>query len=201
MYVDLRKMLVVCVVGAAALLLAIKYVMMIEPAAANEVKAACKGLRPSPVNKAYKSGFPAAAVGFTASDYRGAKVSLSDYKGRVVFVNFWASWCNVCKSEKPGLEALQRQLGGKNFTVLSLASDSEWGKVRASFPEGTPLEVLLDPPVKGENLGTIAKSYGITAVPESFVVDKRGNIRHYFINKRDWSSDVAKTCIQALIDE
>jgi peroxiredoxin len=199
--VDLRKVLVVLLVGAATLLLAIKYVLMIAPAAANEVEAACKGLRPAPVNKAYRTGFPTDALDFTATDFRGNKVRLSDYRGQVVFVNFWASWCNVCKSEKPGLEDLQRSMAGENFTVLALASDTQWSKIRATFPNGTPLEVLLDPPAEGENLGKIAKSYGITAVPESFLVDKQGKIRHYFINKRDWSSEVSHTCIQALIDE
>ena len=62
------------------------------------------------------------------------------------------------------------------------------------------LPAHIDPPNDDGNLGAIAKSYGITAVPESFVVDRSGKIRHYFINKRNWAGDVAATCMQDLID-
>jgi hypothetical protein len=60
---------------------------------------------------------------------------------------------------------------------------------------------MLDPPPRNENLGAVAQAWGLTAVPESFLVDRNGIVRHYFINKRDWSSDVAETCVQALLDE
>jgi hypothetical protein len=60
--------------------------------------------------------------------------------------------------------------------------------------------VFLDPPNGDSNIGAIASSWGITAVPESALIDRNGNIRAYFVNKRDWQSPVAETCIRSVID-
>ena len=202
--VDLRKVIAVIVVGGLCGLLMVEYIRLIEPAAAREVQAACNGMRPSTDNG--KLGDLSAgnviAPDFEVTDYTGKAVRLSDYRGRVVFVNFWATWCGVCKSEKPGLEKMTRELAGEDLAVLALASDADWNNIAQMFPNGSPLTILLDPPPEeDELLGAVAQSYGITAVPESFIIDKHGVIRHYMINKRDWSAGVAKTCITALIDE
>jgi len=200
--VFIRQLIAGVIVGAACLVVAMKYAMLIEPAAAREVKAACNGLRPSATNPNFGSLPSTAPVDFTAQDHTGKMVKLSDYRGKVVFVNFWASWCNVCKSEKPGLVDMTRDLANDDFVVLTLASDSEWQKVKSALPDGAAFDVLLDPPQsEDDNLGAIARRFGLTAVPESFVIDRRGHIRYYFINKRDWHSDVAETCLQALVDE
>ena len=201
MLVDIRKVIAAFVVTAAVLVLSVQFMRMVRPAAAREVAAACRGLRPAAKNAAHPQ-FPTPAKGFSLQDHTGKKVSLEDYKGRVVLVNFWASWCGVCKSEKPTLEGLQRDLGGDDFTVLAIASDKDWSSVKKALPKGTPLKTLLDPPPNDDSLlGSLARSYGITAVPESFLVDKKGVIRRYFVNKRNWNSAVAKTCIRALMDE
>lgn len=197
----IRQLLAVAVVGALTLALAVQFARLIGPAAAREVKAACDGLRPSPTNPAFGSIPSAAPVDFTALDFKGNKVSLSDFRGKIVFVNFWATWCNVCKSEKPSLEHMREELASDDFVVLTLASNPSFDDIRAHFPDGTPLTVLLDPPEGDDNLGAIAKSFGITAVPETFVIDREGRIRYYFINKRDWDSSVADTCLSALRDE
>ena len=199
--VQARKVAAVVIVGTACFLLAIQYARLVQPAAAREIQAACNGLRPSPTNPAFEALPTQEPVDFVAQDYRGNTVKLSDYRGKVVFVNFWATWCNVCKSEKPGLEEMAAEMQGDDFVVLSLASDAQWDLIREQFPNGTPLNILLDPPDDDGNLGAIAKSFGITAVPESFVVDRQGRIRHYFINKRDWDSNIAQTCLRALVDE
>jgi thiol-disulfide isomerase/thioredoxin len=200
MLVDIRKVIAVMVVSVAVLVLGVQFMRMVRPAAAREVAAACRGLKPAPKNASY-SQFPATAKAVSLQDHEGKKVSLTDYRGKVVLVNFWASWCGVCKSEKPSLKRLQRDLGGDDFTVLALASDKNWDAVKKSLPKGTPFKVLLDPPPDDGNLGAVARAFGITAVPESFLIDKRGVVRRYFINKRNWNSDVAKTCIRALMDE
>lgn len=204
---DLRKYLVLVTAGAVTLLIGVQFVRLLEPAQARSVEAACKGLKPAPSNPAYgklpdESGEYPKAIDFQAQNHEGEMVSLSDFRGKVVVVNFWASWCTVCKSEKPGLEALQRKFDREDLVVLALASDNDWQKVRASFgADGTPLTVLLDPPEGGGNLGKVAATYGMKAVPETFVVDRDGFLRHYFINKRDWDSSVAETCLRDLIHE
>lgn len=198
--VDIRKVIAGLVVGAVTIALVFQFMRMVEPAAAREVRAACNGLRTAPTNSAL-GRLPAAAPDFALKNHAGETVRLSDFRGRKVMVNFWASWCNVCEAEKPTLMAMTRELAGDDFVVLSIASDAEWGPIRAKLPGGAPFQVLLDPPAPDQNLGPTAQAWGIKAVPESFLIDEAGIITHYFINKRDWDSDVAQTCLRAVIDD
>jgi len=170
---------------------------------------------------------PVPAPDFTAQDVTGKMVKLSDLRGKVVLINFWASWCGLCKTEKPALRAMADEMVSDDFVVVALASDHSWAdaltgvlealapqavpegkptmeKVTAAFrqalPNGTPFKVWLDPPAGDENIGKIAASWGIKAVPESALIDRQGNIRAYFANKRDWQSPVAETCLRSIID-
>lgn len=206
--VDARKL----AAGGGALLVGLGvaglFVWMTPRAAARETRAACDGLRAATSNPALGS-IPVEAPDFIAQGHDGKPVKLSDYRGKVVLLNFWASWCNVCKAEKGSLSAMTRELAQDDFAVVTLASDHAWDAVKKTLPDGAPFQVLLDPPrdqgrpgpEDDDNLGAIAQAWGIKAVPESFVIDKRGNVRMYMINKRDWDSSVAETCLQALIDE
>ncbi len=201
---ETRKIVAVTIVGAACLFLAGQYIFMVQPAAEREVRAACNGLRPSATNPAFASLPTPEPVNFSAQNHKGEMVELADMRGQVVFVNFWATWCNVCKSEKPGLERMASELEAEysDFKVVTLASDPDWAPIRERYPEGSQLNILLDPPAsEDDTLGTIAKSFGIKAVPESFVIDRQGRIRHYFINKRDWDSTIAETCLRSVIEE
>jgi len=206
--VDVRRL----VAGGAALVVggavAALFVWMTPRAAARETRAACDGLRREPSNPALGE-IPVLAPDFTAIGHDGKPVHLSDFRGKVVLLNFWASWCNVCKAEKPSLSAMTKELAQDDFVVLTVASDRTWDDVKKVLPNGAPFQVVLDPPADigkpgptdDDNIGAIAQAWGIKAVPESFVIDKKGNVRMYLINKRDWDSSVAETCLQALIDE
>lgn len=183
----------VAILGVAAY-----FFVLLGSAQAREVEAACKGLRPSAKSPTFSQQFPAAAKEFSAQNWDGEMVSLADYRGKVVLVNFWASWCKTCAAEKPSLNQLQRELADDGVVVLALASDKDWTQVKSKLSGGSPLTVLLDPPQGDDNFGPVAKAYGITAVPETFVVDKEGRIQYYIVNKRDWTSGIAQTCIEAL---
>lgn len=196
-----RQLIAIALAGAATLLVAVQYARLIKPAAAREVQAACRGLQPAEDNPVFGSLPTSQAVDFTAYNHLGQPVKLSDYRGKIVFVNFWATWCNVCKNEKPGLEEMAAELESDDFVVLTVASNRSWEDIRTFYPNGSSLKVLLDPPAGDDNLGVITKSFGITAVPESFVIDRQGRIRYYFINKRDWHSGVAETCLRSLVEE
>ena len=201
---ETRKIVVISIVGAACLFLAGRYMLMVQPAAEREITAACNGLRPSPTNAAFPSLPTPEPVNFSAQNHKGEIVELADMRGQVLFVNFWATWCNVCKSEKPGLERMAKELESEysDFKVLTMASDPGWEPIRERYPDGSPLNILLDPPAsEDDTLGAIAKSFGIKAVPESFLIDREGRIRHYFINKRDWDSTIAETCLRSVIEE
>lgn len=221
-------------VALAGLIMAGVFLWMVPAAAARESKAACRGLRgDQPVAPALCGGggscsLPVRAPDFTAQDHQGKPVKLSDFRGKVVLINFWASWCGVCKTEKPALAAMAREMAGGDFVVLALASDHQWQDVLISLveglapafqlpggdwnlqkaldvyakalPAGVPFKVLLDPPAGDGNIGAITASWGIKAVPESALIDREGNIRAYFVNKRDWESSVAQTCLSSVID-
>lgn len=199
-----RKLVAGAVAGGLGVLLIAQFLAFLEPAAAREVRAACNGLRPEVANSELGE-IPTQARDFSAQTPEGDPISLSDYRGEVVLLNFWASWCEVCESEKPHLEALQEDFRSDGLRVVSVASDPSWDRVRDALGgpprESTPVDVLLDPPEAGDNLGRIARAYGVGAVPESFLIDREGNVRQYFVNRRTWDSSVAKTCMRAFLDE
>ena len=211
--IDPRKLASLAVLlGVAGLIVAL-FLWMVGPASAREVQAACNGMRPTWANPAFKR-LPAKAPDFTLKDLDGKTHKLSDYQGKVVLLNFWASWCDVCKSEKPSLARMTRDLQGDDFQVIALASDEDAKEIDSSLraslgsrgqpsssPFGNaPFQILVDPPTT-KNLGDVASAWGIEKVPESFLIDRQGNIRMYLVNKRDWSSGVVETCLQSLIDE
>jgi thiol-disulfide isomerase/thioredoxin len=217
------------------------FLWMVPAAASSEAEAACRGLKSGldPDNRALcptgDCKLPILAPDFTAKDITGKDVKLSDYRatadrrGKVVLVNFWASWCGVCKFEKPALNAMAGEMASNDdFVVIALASDHKWedaltavldalapdavppgepsmAKVSAAFrkalPNGTPFQVLLDPPEGDGNIGRITAAWGIKAVPESALIDRNGKIRAYFVNKREWTLPVAQTCLRSVIDE
>lgn len=231
--IDPRVMFVGGAVGLIGVVVLGLFLWMVPSAADREAEAACRGLKAGldPTNSALcPSGdckLPIVAPDFTAKDITGKDVKLSDFRGKVVLLNFWASWCGVCKTEKPALNAMASEMASDDFVVIALASDHKWeaaltavldalapdaaprgeptmDKVSAAFrqalPGGTPFKVLLDPPAGDENIGKITASWGIKAVPESALIDRKGNIRAYFVNKRDWHSPVAQTCLRSVID-
>lgn len=200
-FVDVRKVIATSAVLAVVAGLAGLIAWMTPRAAAREVAAACASLESAADNPAL-GAIPRPAPDFEVQSHDGRTVKLSDFRGKVVLLNFWASWCNVCKAEKPSLAAATDELTGPGFEVVTLASDRSWDDIKKALPKGAPFKVFLDPPADEDgNIGAIAASWGIKAVPESFVIDKQGRIRMYLINKRDWDAPVTQTCLQALIDE
>ena len=198
--VDLRSLVMV---GLAVLVggsIAALFVWMTPRAAAREVRAACTGMMSSPTNPAL-GRLPVAAPELTAPDHTGRMVNLSELRGKVVVLNFWGSWCSVCKSEKPSLSSMTRELAQDGFEVLTVSSDTSWDAIKRVLPDGAPYRVLLDQTAEDGEVGPIARAWGIKAVPETFIIDKQGMVRMYLVNKRDWRGDIAHTCLQSLIDE
>ena len=123
------------------------------------------------------------APDFTLTGLSGEKVRLSDFRGKVILLNFWASWCPPCREEIPALVSLEKAMAGKDFRMLAVAIDKGGRDAIVEFlkREGVTLPVLLDPD------GSVGKTYGITGVPETFVIDKKGTIRKKIIGPIDWS--------------
>jgi peroxiredoxin len=123
------------------------------------------------------------APDFTLPDLAGRQTRLADLRGKVVLVNFWATWCPPCREEVPSMMRLNRMMAGKPFQMLAVSED-EGGKkaVEAYFKTaGAELPALLDQDQ------AIGKRYGLTGVPETFVVDKKGVILKKVIGAMEWS--------------
>ena len=194
---SIRKTIFLVAAASITALLAIEYLRLLKPAQAREIEAACRGMRPSGSNRAL-GALPTRAPDFEAQDHTGKMVKLSDYRGKVVVLRFWGSWCDTCKSEQPSLEELAASRD--DLVVLALASDTEWDPIRDKMKAGSATTILLDPPGEGA-IGPVAEAYGVGKVPESFIIDRDGIVRYYLVNKRDWRGMVAQTCLRSILDE
>jgi peroxiredoxin len=128
-----------------------------------------------------KTGLP--APNFTFPGLDGKTVSLSDYRGHIVLVNVWATWCPPCVDEMPSMERLYQALKGEKFEILAVSIDSLGIKAVAPFMKQYNLSfpALMDPD------GTIKNLYQTTGVPESFIIDQDGILIHKIIGPRDWA--------------
>lgn len=124
------------------------------------------------------------APDFTLPGLDGNPVSLADYRGKVVLLNIWATWCPPCVEEMPSMEILYTRLKGKNFEILAVSIDTTGAKAVAPFMRKHKLSfpALVDPK------GTIKSLYGATGVPESFIIDKKGIINQIIIGPRNWAT-------------
>ena len=129
-------------------------------------------------------GEGSSAPDFTLKDLSGKDVQLSSLRGKVVFLNFWATWCPPCREEIPSMTRLLKAMDGKPFQMLAVSIDDGGKPAVDAFlkQNGYALPALNDP---GQ---TIGKMYGITGVPETFVIDKKGVILKKVIGGMDWSA-------------
>lgn len=124
------------------------------------------------------------APSFTLQDLNGKKVSLADYKGKAVLINFWATWCGPCKLETPWLVELRQQYASKGFEILGISSEADnltdddkdgWAKDKAAISKFAQQQHMQYPVLI--NGDSIAKDYGgLDAMPSSFYVDRNGII-------------------------
>jgi peroxiredoxin len=104
----------------------------------------------------------------------GDTVQLSQYAGRPVFLNFWATWCEPCKRELPAFEQFTAEQGEDGAVVLAVNTGEDEATVRAFLEQQgiTGLQVLLDPDAN------VAEQYGVFQIPVTFVIDSAGNVRY-----------------------
>lgn len=141
-------------------------------------------------------------VGSRAPEFRavhlstGHPASLADYRGKVLLLNIWATWCEPCRVEMPSLERLQRKFAGTDFRLVSVSIDKDDSTVVRKFAQelGLTFAILHDRP------GTIQEIYQTTGVPESFVIDRDGAIVKKVIGPAEWDSPVNETLLRRLLD-
>lgn len=119
----------------------------------------------------------------------GRKVRVSDFKGNVVVVHFWATWCKPCARELPGLLQFAERAAPKGVTVLAVSLDDNWTNVRAFLGAEVPATV-----VRGAT-GTEGRAYGVGVLPQTFVVGEGGQLVLHAVGAREWTSPWAADTI------
>ena len=137
------------------------------------------------------------APDFTLPDLNGKRVSLADYKGRVVLLNIWATWCAPCVEEMPSMEKLHQELKDEKFVILAVSIDESGAKAVRPFMKKHKLSF----PALIDSAGTLNNLYRTTGVPESFIIDKQGRILEEIIGPRDWAAPGALKYFRSLLQE
>ena len=155
-------------------------------AGASDPAMALSLLRPKPVQMAKE---------FRVATPDNRQVTLSEFKGRVVFLNFWATWCKPCEEEMPSMERLHQRFKDQGLVVLAISEDSEGAnlvnpylkKHRLTFPVG------LDPKM------SVAGLYGVWGIPSTFIIDRKGNRALFANGPREWDGPDAQALFRSLL--
>lgn len=144
----------------------------------------------------FETRAPTPAPALQAVDLTGAPRTLADYRGKVVVLNFWASWCPPCLREMPSMERLRVKMAGRPLAVVALDSaetrqevDAFLSKMTLGFP------ILLDPD------GSNTKRWKVFALPTTFLLDAEGRVRHVLTGPTEWDEGEALALIESLLAE
>ena len=129
-------------------------------------------------------------------DLDGRAHALEDYRGKVVLINFWATWCEPCRAEMPSINKLRASLAGQPFAVLAVNLGENEQRIRR-FMAQVPLDftVLLD------RDSAAAKAWRARVLPASFLVGPDGRVRYAVIGEYDWEQDAARKAVLALMPQ
>jgi peroxiredoxin len=141
-----------------------------------------------------RSGAP--APGFDLPSLTGGTQSLDRYRGRVLFVNFWATWCAPCREEAPALQTLYERLRDDGFEVLAISIDDAGAVEKVqTFVQQLQLDfpILLDPEQR------VYRAYQAYGVPETFLIDAQGRVVERFIGPKNWDDERYERAIRQLL--
>ena len=136
-----------------------------------------------------------AAKNFTLPDLDGKPHKLSDYRGKVVLVNFWATWCPPCRREMPSMERLSQRLKDQPFVILGINQQEDPEQVFVFTAQVDPspnFHILFDPNSK------IANAWGVRGLPASFIVDQQGRVVYRAMGGREFDHPEIERAIRKL---
>jgi cytochrome c biogenesis protein CcmG/thiol:disulfide interchange protein DsbE len=137
------------------------------------------------------------AANFKLEALDGGTVTLEQLRGKVVFLNVWATWCGPCREEMPSMETLYDELrGNHDFVMLAVSQDTKGRAPVASYVEknGYHFKVLLDPD------NSVSEAYEVSGVPETFIIDRQGRIVAHHMGAFDWSRPDVKDALRQLLE-
>jgi peroxiredoxin len=136
-----------------------------------------------------------AVPGFTLPALNGPSVDLASLRGRVVVLNFWATWCPPCVAEMPSLERLHRALGAKGLAVLGVSVDQDEQTLRDFVKRaGVSFPILRDPDAH------VAREYRTTGYPETFLIDGSGTILRVYVGPVEWDTPEVLDYLRGLLE-
>jgi peroxiredoxin len=135
-----------------------------------------------------------AAPDLALLDTEGRPHKLAAYRGKVVLINFWATWCEPCRQEMPSIQRLRDRLAGRPFAVLAVNVDEPYTRVR-QFLKQTALDlpILMDPNK------VVTRAWGVRVLPVTFIVGPDGRVRYRLVGDLDWNSDTVAGVISSLM--
>ena len=137
------------------------------------------------------------APGFTTRDLKGNRVSLSDFKGQVVILNLWATWCGPCRVEMPSFESLYRRFRAEGLVVLAVSIDKGNDQEVRDFVDeyGLSFPVWLDPEKEVES------RYPTFTIPTTFVIDRQGRVVAKVDGAKNWQSEETHEAVKFLLNK
>jgi len=124
----------------------------------------------------------------------GTKISLSQYKGKVVFLNFWATWCGPCRSEMPSMEAVYQSLKDKGLEILAVNLGDSKNEVSTFMNQNK-----LNFPAVLDEKNTTGSSYNVRAIPTTYIIDKRGLIVARIIGSINWNTPKIISALETVL--
>lgn len=139
---------------------------------------------------------PSLAMDFALKDVEGKPVRLGHFRGKVVLLNFEATWCPSCQAQAPKLEQLHRQMQGKDFVLLSVHLRERSKSVKAFRRDhGMSFPAVIDAD------GNVSERYGVQFIPTTYLIDRAGMIVGRAVGPKAWDSQEAKELMLSLIDQ
>ena len=141
---------------------------------------------------------PVPAPGFSLKDIDGHSQALADYQGKVIMLNFWATWCPPCRREIPSMDSIYQDLGDQGFVVLGINEFEDPDHVFAYMGQ---LEVFPSFPVLFDRDSRVSQLYGVKGLPTTLLINKHGQVVYRAVGGRDFDHPEVRTIVRALLSE